>query len=189
MKKLLSILLISVILFSCSDSEKRYHIDEVSFPNDTLTFLKKDMSLLNGLVFSELGELGVFKDGKMEGLQMRWYDNRQLKMKGNYINGQRNGLWEYYYDNGQITCRDIFILNKINGVSIYWSENGNQLDKKNYVNGVEDGKQIYFEGNRNNFVEREEVFKLGKKISVSYFKNNKKINTIFFDKNGIEIKE
>ena len=63
-EKILSILLISIILFSCSDGEIRYHIDEVSFPNDDLTYIKKDMSLLNGVVYSEFGELGRYVEGK-----------------------------------------------------------------------------------------------------------------------------
>ena len=49
------------------------HIDEVSFPNDTLTYLKSDMSLLNGVVYSELGELGEFINGEREGRHKRWY--------------------------------------------------------------------------------------------------------------------
>ena len=46
MKNILSILLVSVILFSCSNGDKRYHIDETTFPTDTLTFLKSDMTQL-----------------------------------------------------------------------------------------------------------------------------------------------
>ena len=73
------ILLISVILFSCSESEIRYHIDDVSFPNDTLTYLKSDMTLINGVVYSEFGELGKFINGEREGRQQRWYENGQLE--------------------------------------------------------------------------------------------------------------
>ena len=46
MKNILSILLVSVILFSCSNGDKRYHIDETTFLTDTLTFLKLDMTQL-----------------------------------------------------------------------------------------------------------------------------------------------
>ena len=84
MKQIL-ILLISVILFSCSDSEIKYHIDEVSFPNDTLTYLKSDMSLLNGVVYSEFGELGKFINGEREGRHKRWYENGQLELEENLI--------------------------------------------------------------------------------------------------------
>ena len=86
--KQLSILVISVILFSCSESEIRYHIDEVSFPNDTLTYLKSDMTLLNGVVYSEFGELGKFINGEREGRHKWWYENGQLKEVSNWIGGK-----------------------------------------------------------------------------------------------------
>ena len=56
----ISILLISVILFSCSNGNKRYHIDETTSSSDTITYLKSDMSLLNGIVYSEFGENGKY---------------------------------------------------------------------------------------------------------------------------------
>ena len=46
MKNILSILLVSVILFSCSNGDKRYYIDEITSHTDTLTFLKLDMTQL-----------------------------------------------------------------------------------------------------------------------------------------------
>jgi len=46
MKNILSILLVSVILFSCSNGDTIYHIDETTFLTDTLTFLKLDMTQL-----------------------------------------------------------------------------------------------------------------------------------------------
>lgn len=63
MKKILSILLISVLLFSCSDSEIKYHIDETTSPTDTLTYLKLDTTPLNGIVYCEFGENGKFIKG------------------------------------------------------------------------------------------------------------------------------
>ncbi len=57
MKKLL-LLLLCVPLIGLG--QNRYHIDEVTSPNDTLTYLKHDMSLLNGIVYSEFGDLGMY---------------------------------------------------------------------------------------------------------------------------------
>jgi antitoxin component YwqK of YwqJK toxin-antitoxin module len=100
--KQLSILFLSVILFSCSESEIKYHIDEVSFPNDTLTYLKSDMSLLNGNVYSEFGELGEFTNGEREGRHKRWYENGKLKSDHNWKNGKREGRQKKWYENGQL---------------------------------------------------------------------------------------
>ena len=63
MKQIL-ILLISVILFSCLNGDKRYHKDETVSTNDTLTYLKSDMKPLNGIVFCEFGENGKYINGK-----------------------------------------------------------------------------------------------------------------------------
>lgn len=110
--------LICLIFFSCTKKQK-FHIDETTSPNDSLTFLKIDMTLLNGIVYGEYGEFGEYKLGKKEGIHKEWYDDGQLKSveewkefkiisKSFYHdNGQ---LWyksnddEYkeYYDNGQI---------------------------------------------------------------------------------------
>ena len=62
MKKLLFILLLTLPFFGFG--QERYHVDEVTSPNDTLTYSKFDMSLVNGLVYSDLGELGHYNKGK-----------------------------------------------------------------------------------------------------------------------------
>ena len=62
--KQLSILLISVILFSCSNGDKRYLNDKIFYSSiDTLTYLKLDTTLLNGIVYCEFGENGKFIKG------------------------------------------------------------------------------------------------------------------------------
>ena len=90
MKKVL-LLLIVCVLIGCS--ENRYHIDETTNPTDTLFYLKNDMSLLNGVVFNEFGDVGLFKNGERDGLHRKWFENGQLEEEVNYINGLRNGLY------------------------------------------------------------------------------------------------
>ena len=65
MKKILSLLIICLIV-SCT--QNRYHEDEITNPTDTLCFLKKDMSLVNGIVYNEFGDLGLFKKGIKNGM-------------------------------------------------------------------------------------------------------------------------
>ena len=71
MKKILSLLIICLIV-SCT--QNRYHVDEITkmlgsigmkskIPTDTLCFLKKDMSLVNGIVYNEFVDIGLFKNG------------------------------------------------------------------------------------------------------------------------------
>ena len=35
-----------------------------------------------------------------------YYENGQLKLKGNYKDDKRNGFWEYYDENGRLTKRE-----------------------------------------------------------------------------------
>ena len=70
MKKLI-LLLIVCLLIGCT-SEKRYHIDEITNPTDTLCYLKSDMSLLNGMVYNEFGDVGMFKNGKRDIFYKEW---------------------------------------------------------------------------------------------------------------------
>ena len=93
MKNILSILLISVSFIGCSEKVQRYHVDEATSPNDKLTYLKKDMSLVSGIVFDtvyngQLADEGNYKDGKEDGLFKSWYKNGQLADKGNFIDGK-----------------------------------------------------------------------------------------------------
>ena len=110
MKKILSILLISVILFSCSNGDKRYHIDETTSPTDTLTYLKSDMKPLNGIVFCEFGENGKYINGKRNGIHKEWYDDGQIKSELEFKDGK--GIFEkvmkYWYTDGQLMMEGIY---------------------------------------------------------------------------------
>ena len=166
MKQIL-ILLISVILFSCSNGDKRYHIDETTSPKDTLTYLKSDMSLLNGIVFCEFGDNGKyingkkdgihkkwyedgqleieinFKDGKWDGIFKEWYENNQIKQEGNWENNRTIGLWKIWYENGQLKSESDFINGKFDGLYRDWYENGQLRSERNYTDGVENGIKSY----------------------------------------------
>ncbi|MDC1001508.1 hypothetical protein OAS89_03385 [Alphaproteobacteria bacterium] len=41
---------------------------------------------------------GVFKNGRMEGLWVKYWSNGQLHFKGNHRNGKHEGYW--VFDNG-----------------------------------------------------------------------------------------
>ena len=63
------------------------------------------------MIYYENGNLrvkGNFKDGKENGL-WEWYsENGKLEKKGNYKEGlQEDGLWEFYHKNGQLLEKEI----------------------------------------------------------------------------------
>jgi antitoxin component YwqK of YwqJK toxin-antitoxin module len=140
MKQIL-ILLISVILFSCSDNEIRYHIDETTSPTDTLTYLKSDMSLLNGVMYCEFGDLGSYKNGRMDGIQKNYYwnENGQLKHEGNLKDGKKDGLQRSWYENGQLEYEKNYTDGKEDGLFKFWYDDGQLLFEGNYINGLRDG--------------------------------------------------
>ena len=124
----ISILLMSIILFSCSNGNKRYHIDETKSPNDTLTYLKSDMLLLNGIVFGEFGEFGKYVDGIKDGIHKEWYEDGQLKSKEEWINKKQISQ-SYFHSNGQLWFRS----NKEEFVEYY--DNGQISKQSKYKNG------------------------------------------------------
>ena len=84
-------------------------------------------------------ENGSFKNGKMNGEWLRYYENGQLNEKVNFKDGKRDGLSETYFENGQLK------------------------DKGNYKDGKEEGLWEYF--NKDGSLEKTETFKDGKLIS------------------------
>ena len=150
MKKVLSLLIVCVLI-SCS-SENKYHIDEVVNPTDTLFYLKSEMSLLNGVVFSDFGDVGLFKNGKREGVHKKWYENGQLEYEVHFKDGKVDGVGKEWYENGQIYSEF-----KVDG-ELYeykdWYENGqlklDRYDGENkgwYENGEKwiDGNKTWYE--------------------------------------------
>jgi len=132
MKKLLLILLcVPLIGFG----QERYHMDEVITPGkcpyDTITYLKKDMSLVNGTVFYDnQGYLAIeynYKDGKKHGPRRIWSKNGQLEIEYNYKEGKRHGLWRVWFENGQLEIETNYKDNRI----IYekcWDEQGIKIE-------------------------------------------------------------
>ena len=143
MKQIL-IFLISVILFSCSESEIRYHIDKTTSPTDTLTYLKSEMKPLNGIMYCEFGENGNFINGKKNGIHKTWYEDGQLKSEGYKIDGKEDGIHKTWYENGQLEFDVNFKDGKRDGLYKLWYKNGQlQFDKK-YINDTTHGMSIHF---------------------------------------------
>ena len=151
MKKI-SILLISVILFSCSNGNKRYHIDETTSPTDTLTFLKLDMTPLNGMVYCEFGDNGFYINGKRDGEHKRWFDNGQLRDLGNYDNGKFID-YQSWFENGNQHIHNIPIKDSLYFMKV-WFENGQlkqKISKKGFIREGE-SREWYEDGNLNNII-------------------------------------
>jgi hypothetical protein len=170
MKNIIPLLLISIILIGCSQEVKRYHIDEVLIhdevisKNDTLTFLKKDMSLLNGSVYCEFGEVGTFINGKKYGLHREYFSNGQLWLEETYKDtklkvGDDSGNTKYCFPSS--TTYNLRLI----GTQKFWYRNGQLKYETNIKNGFENGRsRVWYE---NGQLKEEYHKKNGKSIGIS----------------------
>ena len=111
MKKLLSILMLSMILFGCSNNQKksqRVLIDALidKGTQEISSFYYKS-ELFNGIAFDvypngKLSQEYPVKNGKIDGLYKTYYENGKLKRKASYRNGLLNGLVKNWNEDGQL---------------------------------------------------------------------------------------
>ena len=132
MKNILSILLISIIIFGCN--EKRILIDELTDKGtDKSPLIYSESSIFNGIGYDIYtnGQLKreaiTYKDGKYATFFKHYYENGQLKRVGNYKDEELDGLWKHYYENGQLNI----LVNYKDGIFINskcWDKEGTKID-------------------------------------------------------------
>ena len=64
-----------------------------------------------------------------------YYENGQLKAKGNYKDGLDDGLYEAYYENGQLQEKGNFKDGKPDGLYEAYKKNGAFWFKQNFKDG------------------------------------------------------
>ena len=82
---------------------------------------------------------GSFKNGKPEGSWEEYWENGQLKAKGDNRNGKREGSFEYYWDNGQLWMKGNYKNDKPEGYWVYFWDNGEEWLKGDYNNHEREG--------------------------------------------------
>ena len=140
MKKLLSVLLVSLLLIGCS--EDRVLLDELTNKgSEKSELMYYESGLFNGIgydVYSN-GKLKSevnYKDGKRDGLCKGWYVNDQLSNEMNFNNGTIDGLYREWYENGQLKFYGQYKDGEEDGIWKYYDKNG-KLDERNYKDGEE----------------------------------------------------
>ena len=99
------------------------------------------------------------------GTDVSYYDNGQLRQKGNFIAGKKEGLWEVFYENGQLKWRENYKDGNKEGLWELFRGNGPLLFRGNYKNGRKDGlAENYTLNSRMNrmFLTQRENYKDGK---------------------------
>ena len=140
MKKLLSILVVSILLIGCS--EDRVLIDELTNKGGKLhnngkiqMLMYNENGLYDGIGFDvsnsgQLIEEVSFKSGIVDGFWKGWYDNGQLSFERSYIDGEKNGLHKGWYDNGQLMIENYFKDGEFEGSWKEWYSNEHSIQNK-----------------------------------------------------------
>ena len=126
----------------------------------------------NGNMMSEEN----FKNGKPEGLQLRWHANGQKKSEVNYKDGKEDGLAVGWYEGGQKQGAVTYKDGKYDGLMRLLYKNGQKKSEVNYKDGKEDGLAVaWYENGKK---QGEANFKNGKQdgLAVMWHKNGQKMN-------------
>ena len=194
MKYLFVFLLVS--MSSIVISQNRYHVDNTTFAlNDTVLYLKYDMKPINGVLYNDIGDMGICVKGKKDGLWREYYENGQLWYEYNYKDGKRDGLYRQWYENGQLWYEINYKDDKQDGLLRQWYENG-QLETENYykdgksdglgrgwyTNGQLFGEYYYKDGKRDGLTRR--WYQNGQLSREYYYKDGELISKRCFDVDG-----
>ena len=188
-----------VSLSSIVISQNRYHVDKTTFAlNDTVVYLKHDMKPINGVLYCDNGDIGIYVNGKIDGLCREWYTNGQLMYEHNYKDGKEDGLGRMWYDNGQLLYEYNYKDGRDDGLHRLWHKDGQLCSESNYKDGEYDG--LYRQWYENGQLNRKSNFKDGKRDGWSKkwydngqlkyevnFKDGKLVNEKCYDENGNKI--
>ena len=70
--------------------------------------------IIYNLIVLNKGNMGHSTDGEKEnsniteGLFEEFYDNGNIKIRGNYVNGKKDGVWEFFYSDGALNVSQTF---------------------------------------------------------------------------------
>ena len=130
--------------------------------------LKSKIKKTNSSLYSSNIKEVSFREipGKLTGEYITYFENGNIKEKGNYFNGLKRGEWSEFYENGQIFKKDFYNENgKLSGPFEYYFEDGQTFQKGNYLNGNLDGWwEEHYKGGIPREIEYKNLYKDGEVI-------------------------
>ena len=108
---------------------------------------------------------GLFKNGEREGSWVWYYENGQLRRKGDYKNGKVEGSWVGYYEYGQLKSKGDYKNGEEEGSWVSYYDNGQLQYKGDYKNGKKEGYWEEYHKDGSVFTIGTGTFKDGWKIS------------------------
>ena len=111
---------------------------------ESIWYFKDSETSYTGKIFSlyENGQKhveGNYKDGKPDGLAVRWHENGQKKFEGNWKGGKRYGLHMGWHENGQKHYEGNWKNGKQDGLFVDWHENGQKSYETTFKDDKRDG--------------------------------------------------
>jgi antitoxin component YwqK of YwqJK toxin-antitoxin module len=134
MKKTLLISITILTLMSCG--ENRSNLFE--------KILNIGEQRINVTGLSNTGGIFYYNGKPFTGVAFDMYDEKNIKEEINYKDGKVDGRWVSYYQNGQIQGEIIFKDGKVDGRFVSYCENGVKKEETNYKDGKPDGRAVNY---------------------------------------------
>ena len=133
----LIIVTLPLLLGGCG--EKIVNVEELE-ERESIWYLKDSETPYSGKVYAlhpngQKKKEGNFKEGKTDGLLVRWHKNGQKETEGNYKDGKADGLFVEWYENGQKLMKGNFKDSKPEGLVVHWHGNGQKMAEVNFKDG------------------------------------------------------
>lgn len=85
-----------------------------------------------------------YKEDEQDGIWQEWFDNGQMKAQFEYKDGWKHGQWTLWFSNGQKRNESTFEDGKKVGAEKIWYKNGQLAKESFYVGGTKEGEwKIY----------------------------------------------
>ena len=97
---------------------------------------KNNIKISSGLVDSLNLKIGEWE---------YYYENGNIKAKGNYVKDLQDGFWIYYFSNQKEQQKGKYILGDPEDKWLWWYINGNIHRKETFIKGKESGEIIEFD--------------------------------------------
>jgi len=121
-------------------------------PNVVLSETMDDLVVRDGLYYKKSSDIPF--SGEITGLS-----------KGTFKNGKVDGTWIGYYDNGQLNYKTTFNKLKMEGISVHYHKNSQLWSRGNFKNGEREGAWVDYNKDGTAVKRLTGTFKDGKKIS------------------------